>query len=267
VGSAHAPKPPQIRRSQSQRRATACRVARGGCPPPALTEPDLWVSHPALRGARGRGTQSLIPASAFPPAAVQVKRELFLGGDKPRLPAVQDLEGQESALREVELAQRVVDRAAVAERPERLVSPVDATPRSGWSCPQTNETSYDEALALPLPKQDGAQAPSEMSIRVAKNADNFRCHATDPEEADPSSEVPVRSRDTADERLPPLARREPPDLVRQAVDRSLRRQHLDFGGLPVTTETKADEVPFLCVATGLPGYQFHREHRVPGDHP
>ena len=35
------------------------RVARGGCPPPALTEPDLWISHPALRDtgvARARRT-------------------------------------------------------------------------------------------------------------------------------------------------------------------------------------------------------------------
>src|SRR5262249_18815412 len=102
------------------------------------------------------GTQSLIPASAFPPAAVQVERELFLGDNKPRLPAVQDLEGQESALSKVHLAQRVVDRAAVAKRPERLVSPVDAMPRGGWSCPHTNEASYDEALALPLPQQQSA---------------------------------------------------------------------------------------------------------------
>ena len=30
-------------------RLGACRVARGSCPPPAPTEPDLWASHPALR--------------------------------------------------------------------------------------------------------------------------------------------------------------------------------------------------------------------------
>src|SRR5438034_5603837 len=29
--------------------SSVCRVAGGGCPPPALTEPDLWASHPALR--------------------------------------------------------------------------------------------------------------------------------------------------------------------------------------------------------------------------
>src|SRR5262249_7248258 len=62
-----------------------CRVAGGGPPPPALTEPDLWISHPALRDARGRGTQSLTPALAFPPAAIQVERELFLGDEEPRL--------------------------------------------------------------------------------------------------------------------------------------------------------------------------------------
>jgi len=36
----------------------ACRVAGGSCPPPALTEPDLWASHPALRGVGVGGTQS-----------------------------------------------------------------------------------------------------------------------------------------------------------------------------------------------------------------
>ena len=34
------------------------RVAGRGCPPPALTEPDLWASHPALRDVGVGGTQS-----------------------------------------------------------------------------------------------------------------------------------------------------------------------------------------------------------------
>ena len=34
------------------------RVAGGGCPPPALTGPDLWASHPALRDVGVGGTQS-----------------------------------------------------------------------------------------------------------------------------------------------------------------------------------------------------------------
>src|SRR6266849_3934129 len=34
------------------------RVAGGGHPPPALTEPDLWVAHPALRDAGVPRTQS-----------------------------------------------------------------------------------------------------------------------------------------------------------------------------------------------------------------
>ena len=38
--------------------SAACRVAGGSCPPPALTEPDLWASHPALRGVGVGGTQS-----------------------------------------------------------------------------------------------------------------------------------------------------------------------------------------------------------------
>ena len=55
-------------RRRSRRRAIAflmlapcsasCRVAGGSCPPPALTEPDLWASHPALRGVGVGGTQS-----------------------------------------------------------------------------------------------------------------------------------------------------------------------------------------------------------------
>jgi hypothetical protein len=36
----------------------ACRVAGGGYPPPALTEPDLWASHPALRDVGVSGIQS-----------------------------------------------------------------------------------------------------------------------------------------------------------------------------------------------------------------
>ena len=38
--------------------SSAYRVAGGGCPPPALTEPDLWASHPALRDVGVGGTQS-----------------------------------------------------------------------------------------------------------------------------------------------------------------------------------------------------------------
>lgn len=105
------------------RACDAVASSQGSLPPPALTEPDLWISHPALRDARGRGTQSLAPAPALPPAAVQVERELFLGDNEPRLPAVQDLKGHESTLLEVEVVQRVVDRAAMTECPEGLVSP------------------------------------------------------------------------------------------------------------------------------------------------
>ena len=36
----------------------AGRVARGGRPPPALTEPDLWASHPALRDTGVGGNES-----------------------------------------------------------------------------------------------------------------------------------------------------------------------------------------------------------------
>src|SRR5262249_11979974 len=105
-----------------------------------------------------------------------------------------------------------------------------------------------------------------MSIHRAKSADNFRRRATDPEEADPSTEVPVRSRDTAVERLPPVARREPPDLLGQAVDRPLRRQYLDFGGLPMTAETKADEMPVLGSGHGALA-RVHLEAEPPLDEP
>jgi hypothetical protein len=58
-----------------------------------------------------------------------------------------------------------------------------------------------------------------MSIRVAESANDLCRLAADPEEADPPAEVPIRSRDTAGERLPPLAGREPPDLVDGLADR------------------------------------------------
>ena len=46
------------------------RVARGGYPPPALTEPDLWASHPALRDT-GVGRLFLVPAPAFLPSVIR----------------------------------------------------------------------------------------------------------------------------------------------------------------------------------------------------
>jgi len=45
-------------RRRSHEPDTACRVAGGSCPPPALTEPDLWASHPALRDVGVGGNQS-----------------------------------------------------------------------------------------------------------------------------------------------------------------------------------------------------------------
>ncbi len=38
------------------------RVAKGGCPPPAPTEPDLWVTHPALQVARSLAEQRQLAA-------------------------------------------------------------------------------------------------------------------------------------------------------------------------------------------------------------
>jgi hypothetical protein len=66
-------------RQGPQRTYTSClapmpgarRVARGGYPPPALTEPDLWFSHPALRDA-GVGVEAPIPAPVNSPGLIPV---------------------------------------------------------------------------------------------------------------------------------------------------------------------------------------------------
>ena len=64
-----------------------CRVARGGCPPPAPTEPDLWISHPALRvaGVRGGPEPSLVfRRRCLHPQLSPLQRELDGdGGDGP----------------------------------------------------------------------------------------------------------------------------------------------------------------------------------------
>lgn len=46
AGSTRFSKEAAVRSAQSNR---VCRVAGGDCSPPALTEPDLWVTHPALQ--------------------------------------------------------------------------------------------------------------------------------------------------------------------------------------------------------------------------
>ena len=56
------------------------RVARGGHPPPALTEPDLWISHPALRDA-GVRAPARIPAPELPLLLSKGQRELPPGYD------------------------------------------------------------------------------------------------------------------------------------------------------------------------------------------
>ena len=68
---AHHLQPPQRLVLSELRESNGCRVARGGYPPPALTEPDLWASHPALRDTGVRRLDR-IPVPVFPPAAIQV---------------------------------------------------------------------------------------------------------------------------------------------------------------------------------------------------
>jgi len=46
-------------------RCAAGRVARGGCPPPALTEPDLWATHPAPQRAFSRLNSKYCPSETM----------------------------------------------------------------------------------------------------------------------------------------------------------------------------------------------------------
>ena len=52
------------------------------------------------------------------------------------------------------------------------MSPVDDLPRLGRPRAYPDETTHDEALALPLPKQQGAKTPSDM--RVTGSATDLR---------------------------------------------------------------------------------------------
>src|SRR5688572_20137267 len=84
-----------------------------------------------------------------------------------------------------------------------------------------------------------------MCIETAECANDLGRVAADPEEPDPTPKVRVDPRDAVGNRPSPGSRRELPDLGRHAVERPLRWQHFDLGGLPITAQAEADEVPVL----------------------
>ena len=78
------------------------------------------------------------------------------------------LQRHESALGEERVAQAVVDRHGVAQRPGRAKLAIDALPGGSRLHPERDETAHDEAPALPVPKHHGAQAPPDVGVHVVQ---------------------------------------------------------------------------------------------------
>src|SRR5712692_2590683 len=62
----------------------------------------------------------------------------------------------------------MVNRAAVTERPQGFVALVDDPPCGAGPRPHPDKTTYEEALALPLPKQQGAKTPPDVRVEVVE---------------------------------------------------------------------------------------------------
>ena len=84
--------------------------------------------------------------------------------------AIPVLKREEPLVREVPLVERVIHRAAVAERPQGLATLVDDSPCGAGSRAHPDKTTNDEAPTLPLPQQQRAQAPPDMRIEVVEGA-------------------------------------------------------------------------------------------------
>lgn len=131
------------------------RVARGGCPPPAPTEPDLWISHPALRDAGVRAT-ARIPASE--PSLPQLSQfqpefELHRGVDSgPPVPPP-PFQCQEPLLREVRVVQGFLHCRAATQVPEASPAVVHRLPGLLWPASEFDESARNRSLPSPLLQQ------------------------------------------------------------------------------------------------------------------
>jgi hypothetical protein len=116
--------------------------------------------------------------------------------------AIPELQREEPLVRKVPLVESVVHGSAVAEGPQGLVTLVDPLPGVAGPRSHPDETTNDEASALPLPQQHSAQTPPNMSIESVEGA-HHSIRAARAEEIQPPAEVRVERRDAASKRLPP----------------------------------------------------------------
>src|SRR5712692_1288015 len=163
IPSSHQASCPPSRSRRVAGFSPSCRVTGGSCPPPALTEPDLWASHPALRDAGVGGSIRLARRQPCGPQLFQRQLQLCRSDDDLQS-AILARQGEEPPFREVRLVEHVVDRTGVAQRPEGLATPIDDSPRRVRSRAHSDETPHDETPAPPLPKQYCAQAPPDMRV-------------------------------------------------------------------------------------------------------
>jgi hypothetical protein len=81
-----------------------------------------------------------------------------------------ELEREKPVVREEPLVESVVHRAAVAQCPQGFAALVDNPPRGAGPRPHPDKPTDDEAPALPLPKQHGAQTSPDMAFSVNGSA-------------------------------------------------------------------------------------------------
>ncbi len=74
---------------------------------------------------------------------------------------------QQPALSEVRVAQAVVDRGRVAERPPGLAPGVDLSPHVFSFDAQLDETPRDRAFTFPVAQNDRAQPAPDVSVERA----------------------------------------------------------------------------------------------------
>src|ERR1039458_6264040 len=74
---------------------------------------------------------------------------------------------QQPALGEVRVAQAVVDRGRVAQRPPGLASRVDLPPHVFSFYAQLDETPRDRAFAFPVAQNNRAEPAPDMSVERA----------------------------------------------------------------------------------------------------
>ena len=146
-----------------------CRVARGGCPPPAPTEPDLWISHPALRDT-GVGAEALMPVPGLAPPQLsqfQPQIELYRGELSCPPLSVPCRQREQSPLFEVFVSETLLHRRSSAQVPEASSPLVDRSPGLLRWTPELDESARDRALAPPVLQQHRTESAPDVGIQIS----------------------------------------------------------------------------------------------------